>query len=105
MSHAMLGRVMSVFVIAMLIVSASAIPVLADDSHEGRVSSAGMGKLMIMNRNGETETFTVPDSCKISRNGKEAKLDELAIGDAVKVEANRNGENLVAKSIEARAAE
>jgi len=75
------------------------------DVHEGKVVSAGEGKLVIVSKNGENEEFDVSPKAKITRNEKDADLDDIQEGDLVKVTANRKGTTFVAVVIEATAPE
>ena len=78
---------------------------LADENLVGKVVSAGDGKLVIVDDDGDNEEFEVTAKTKITRNQKEADLDDLQEGDLVKVKAQRKGVKFVALVIEARAPE
>ena len=56
------------------------------DSHDGIVVSAGKGKLVMTNPQGKNEhSHDVAATVKITRDGKDAKLDELKKGDHITV--------------------
>ena len=74
---------------------------LAEEVHDGKVQSAGEGKLTILDSDGVNETFVVTAETKISLDGKKVQLDDLQSGYPVKVKAVRNGKTLSATSIEA----
>jgi hypothetical protein len=77
-----------------------AIPVLATtESFQGQVLSAGNGKLTIQEQKDRTWTFTVAKDAKITRDGKEAKLEDLKNSDQATVTADNK---MVATVIEAR---
>jgi Domain of unknown function (DUF5666) len=78
---------------------------LAEEKLEGKVVSAGDGKLVIVDDDGDNEEFEVSSKTKITRNEKPADLDDLQEGDVVKVTAQRSGVKYVALKIEARAPE
>ena len=74
-------------------------------THEGRVVSAGSGRITIIDKNGENEKFDVADDARITRNGNAANLGDVEEGDVVKVTvAERNGKP-VAVVIEAKVSE
>jgi hypothetical protein len=77
----------------------------AEDKLEGKVVSAGDGKLVIVDDDGDNEEFEVSAKTKITRNQKAADLDDLQEGDLVKVTAQRRGTKYVALQIEARSPE
>ena len=78
---------------------------LAEEKLEGKVVSAGDGKLVIVDDDGDNEEFEVSAKTKITRNEKEADLDDIQEGDLVKVKAHRNGTKYIAVQIDARAPE
>ncbi len=77
----------------------------AEDLLAGKVVSAGDGKLVIVDDDGDNEEFEVTAKTKITRNQKEADLDDLQEGDLVKVKAQRKGVKFVALQIDARTPE
>jgi hypothetical protein len=81
-------------------------PLLADDQgtkvHEGKVVKAGDGKLTMTGKKGGKEhTHIVPDTAKITCDGKKCQLDELKEGYQVKVTTKDDPEKTVTK-IEAK---
>ena len=77
----------------------------AEEHHEGKVVSAGEGKLVIVDDNGENQEFEVSSKTKITRNEKEADIDDIQDGDLVKVTSSRKGTAWLAITIEATAPE
>jgi hypothetical protein len=64
----------------------------ADKIHDGTVVSVAEGKLVMSDKDGKNEhTHAIGATCKITLNGKEAKLADLKKGDAVKVTAGDDG--------------
>lgn len=88
-------------VLSLLVVG---VPVLAaGEAHEGLVVSAGDGKLTMTDRDGKNEhTHMVADNAKVTRAGKDIKLNELRKGDEVKVTTAKKGEKTMATRIEAK---
>ncbi len=99
------GRSKTIVVAITLLLSLAARTALAEDTYEGKIAEAAGTKLLVLSRSGETVEFAISGDCKITRNGKKASVDDLVVGDSVKVEASRSGESLTAKSIDAVAAE
>jgi hypothetical protein len=87
---------------ALLFVLVSSMPATAEETHVGKIVFAADGKLVISDVDDTNEVFVVSESTKITRNGKDANLTDLAAGDAVTVTANRNKGKLVATEIVAR---
>jgi hypothetical protein len=78
----------------------------ADETHEGRVTSVGEGKITVFDkRDSENDTFIVNAQTKILRNGKPAKLSDVQPGDNAKVTAVADGDKLIANEITATAPE
>ncbi len=77
----------------------------ADEMQQGKVVTAGDGKIEIVNKNGENETFDVAPSAKITRNDKEATLEDLQQGDVVNLKLQRKGDKAIALSIAAMSPE
>lgn len=73
-----------------------AAPALADDAkdttmHEGKVVSVAGGKL-VMSVDGKEHTHNVPDSAKVTCDGKICKLDDLKPGMRIRVWTPKNDE-------------
>jgi hypothetical protein len=95
----------AVMAAAALVISSQATRA-ADEIHEGKVVSAGEGKITVFDkRDSENDTFIVDAQTKIVRNGKPAKLSEVQPGDNAKVTAVAEGDKLIAKEITATAPE
>ncbi len=74
--------------------------------HEGKVVSAGDGKLVIVDEvDGDNETFNVVADSKIMLDGKPAELEDLAAGHSVKVTSKQRKGLTVAVVIDARSSE
>lgn len=64
----------------------------ADKTHDGLVVSVAEGKLVMTDNDGKNEhTHAIGATCKITLNGKEAKLADLKKGDKIKVTAGEDG--------------
>lgn len=75
---------------------------LAAEVHSGKVISVGKSSITVRDdRDGENDVIQVTGDTKITRNGKPAKLTDIAVGDKCKVEATDVQGKLQAKSIEA----
>ena len=96
---------MSILLLGALAPEVASPALLADENLAGKVVSAGDGKLVIVDDDGDHEEFEVTAKTKISRNQKEADLDDLQEGDLVKVKAQRKGVKWAALVIEARSPE
>jgi hypothetical protein len=58
----------------------------ADKTHEGKVVSAGNGKLVMTDNEGKNEhTHAIAATTKITIDGKDAKLADLKAGEHIKV--------------------
>lgn len=77
-------------------------PVLADDVHSGKVISVGESAITIQDMDGENETFTVADDCKITHGGKPATLKDIDNGDFAKIKVQQVKGKLVAVAIDAK---
>ena len=76
-----------------------------DEVHEGKVQAAGNGKISILDRDGNSEVFTVAADAKITFDGKPAKLEEVANGSKAKVTVTTTGDKKTAVMIEAKSKE
>lgn len=76
--------------------------VMAAEVHTSKIVFAGDNKLVITDVDEVNEVFVVNDATKITRNGKEASLSDLAVDDAVKVTATRKDGKKIATAIDAR---
>lgn len=75
---------------------------LAAEVHSGKVISVGKSSLTVRDdRDGDDDVIQVTAETKITRNGKAAKLPEIAVGDKCKVDATEVQGKLQAKSLEA----
>jgi hypothetical protein len=64
----------------------------ADKTHEGKVVSAGNGKLVMTDNDGKNEhTHAIAATTKITLDGKDAKLADLKAGDNIKVTQDGTG--------------
>ncbi len=64
----------------------------AEKTHEGTVVSAAAGKLVMLDKDGKNEhSHTIAATTKVTLDGKEAKLEDLKKGDAVKVTTDDGG--------------
>ena len=87
---------LSIASLLVLVGSTSAMP---KEIHMGKVVFAGDGKLVIADVDDTNEDFVVLESTKITRDGKEASLSDLATGDAATVTATRKDGKRVATEI------
>ncbi len=62
------------------------------NTHDGKVVSAGSGKLVLAEMGGKESMLSVSDSVVVTINGKMAKLEDLKKGTAVRVRTNTTGE-------------
>jgi uncharacterized protein (TIGR03000 family) len=71
----------------------------ADSSHEGKVVKAADNKLTMTDKDGNKHTHNVPATATITRDSKNAKLDDLKEGDMVTVTTSKDdkGKSLVVK--------
>jgi hypothetical protein len=80
----------------------------ADDAtkagtHEGVVVKAADGQLTMSDKDGkEQHTHVVAINAKITRDGKEAKLEDLKAGDHIRVTAEKKGDKTMVTKIEAK---
>ena len=75
---------------------------MAADAVEGTIESAGNGKISIKDKNGTVRRFDVDSACKITLDGKEAKLDSLGVGSTASITTESKNNKTVAVMIEAR---
>ena len=78
------------------------LPLVAEDkdsAHEGKVVSAGDGKLTMTDADGKEHSHTVSAKAKISCDGKKCKLEDLKKGTKIKV-TTKKGDNKVAVRID-----
>ena len=93
------------FLVLLLLISL-VLPLIAAELHPGKILSVGTDSITILDdRDGEEEKVTVTPQTKITRNGKPAKLSDLAVGDKAKIDATESRGKLTAKTIEAFMAE
>lgn len=89
-------------IFSLIAVLALACPVLAWDLHTGQILAVGKSSITVRDsRDNEDEAIAVTAETKITRNGKPAKLSDLAIGDKAEVDATELDGKLTAKSIKA----
>ncbi|HWC89992.1 MAG TPA: hypothetical protein VG433_10060 [Pirellulales bacterium] len=91
------------FLIGLLL--ASSLALAATRLYEGKVIVAAGGKVTVVDKDGDNDDFVVTATTKITRDAKPAKLEDLEVGDRVKINAQSKGTELVASDIEARSAE
>ncbi len=78
---------------------------VAEESHEGKIVSAGSGKLVMTDKDGKNEhTHQVPIEATITFDGKDCKLDDLMKDSWVKVTTEKRGDATVVTKIEAKKA-
>ena len=83
-------------------VVACSVSLFAREVHTGRIITVGASSITVRDdRDQENGKIEVTAETKILRNGKPAKLADLAAGDKAKVDATEVGGKLTAKSIEA----
>ena len=85
--------------VAFTLVLLSSTPVLAQETHVGKIVFAGGDKLVISDVDDANEAFLVAEDAKITRNGAVVPLSDLAVGDHVKVTAMRKDGKLIATAI------
>jgi hypothetical protein len=92
------------FFAVLALVLATGAPVLADDTHDGKVVRAGSGKLTMTDKDGKNEhTHDVPATAKITNaDGKDCKLEDLKKGQNVKVTTQKKDGKDVVTKVEAR---
>lgn len=86
----------------MMVLPAAWAASVADVMHMGKIVAVDDKGLSIVDSQGENERFEVSSETKITRNGKTATLDELQVGDTVKLTARRQAGGWLAVTIEAR---
>jgi hypothetical protein len=89
----MFNRALPLLVLAFVFLAGGV--VLADDakSHDGIVVSAGAGKLTMTDKDGKNEhSHQVAADARVSRDGKECKLDDLKKGDKVTVQVQKKAD-------------
>ncbi len=80
-------------------------PVLAADSHQGKVVSAGYGTLTMTDMAGKNQhAHEVAADAAISCEGKTCGLTDLKAGDTITVTLDKKGDKTVATKIEAKKA-
>lgn len=90
------------FVLGLGLALLFAAPLLAREVHEGRILAVGKSSITVRDqRDQEDDKIEVTAETKITRNGKPAKVSDLAIGDKAKVEVTEVDGKLIAKSIQA----
>ncbi len=76
--------------------------VIAAQSYDGTVESAGAGKIGIKDSNGTIHEFAVDAGAKITLDGKDAKLDAIQAGASATVVTEVKDNQTVAVTIMAR---
>jgi len=89
----MFARIMTVVVVAgVLAACAVRVSAIDDKTHEGKVVAVAEGKLMMTDKDGTNEhTHMIPDTAKITLDGKPAKLFDLKKNDMVVVTVDGGG--------------
>ena len=99
----MMDRMIPRMLSALVVVAFLAAPLMATDQHSGSVIAAGNGKITMLDMDGKSQkTFDVATDAKITKDGKESKLEFLLNGDSVKVTTEQRGNQTWATLIEAR---
>jgi hypothetical protein len=76
-------------------------PALAANSHQGKVVSAGDGKLTMTDMAGKNQhTHEVATDAAITCAGKTCGLSDLQAGDTITVTLDKKGDKMVATKIE-----
>jgi hypothetical protein len=77
-----------------------AAPALAANSHKGKVVEAGAGKLTMTDIEGKNQhTHEVPADATILCNGNKCGLEDLKVGETVKVTLGKKGDQTVVTMI------
>lgn len=72
----------------------------APTTHQGKVTGIGKQEIMLIDmKDGDAETFQVPDGTTIVVDGKPGKLSDIQVGFIAEIAAERENEKLVAKMI------
>jgi hypothetical protein len=74
---------------------------MANESFSGKISSLGDGDFVIKDDSETEHTFTVNDDTKYTLDGNDAAFDDLKVTYSVNVTAEKDGDNYVAKSVDA----
>ncbi len=93
-------RLLSILLVGLVLVS---VAVAADEVREGKVLLAKEGKIALQDKDGNSEVFAVAADAKITLDGKEVKLDEIANGSVAKITVKTAGDKKTATVIEAKA--
>jgi hypothetical protein len=91
---------MAVLAVALFLGMPTAAKAADEDTHEGKIVSAGNSKLTMTDKDGKEMSHTVAADAIITCDGKDCKLDDLKAGFQVKV-TTKKGEKNVATKIEA----
>jgi hypothetical protein len=93
--HLMMHRSLSLVIVAVALALLVSQPVLADQTHEGKVVTAGNGKLTMTGKDAaQQHTHNVPADVKITCDGKECKLEDLKAGYQLKVTTKDDGKTV-----------
>ena len=96
-------RSMQVFSLALLVLCWATPARAQDETHEGKVVSVASGKLTMTDKDGKNEhSHDVATDAKISRDGKDCKLEDLKKGDKARVTTEKKGDKEMATRIEAK---
>lgn len=90
------------FSILLVGLALSSVAIAADEVHEGKVQLAKDGKISLLDKDGNSEVFTVAADAKITLDGKPARLDEISSGNRAKVTVKTLGDKKMATVIEAK---
>jgi len=94
--------------LAVLALMAWIMPASADEpaTHQGKVVKVEAGKLTMTDNAGKNQhTHMIPETAKITLDGKPAKLSDLKPGSAVTVTTAKQGDKTVVISVDAKKAE
>ena len=90
------------FSILLVGLALSSVAIAADEVHEGKVQLAKDGKISLLDKDGNSEVFTVAADAKITLNGKSVNLEEIANGSITKVTVKTTGDKKTATAIDAK---
>lgn len=85
-------RLLPCFLFAIAVLTAGTVQAADEKSHDGVVISAAEGKLVMSDKDGKNEhSHEIGAECKVTLDGKAAKIAELKKGDKVKVTVGEGG--------------
>src|SRR5688500_4989874 len=93
-------RLLSILLVGLVLAASS---IAADEVREGKVLLAKEGKITRQDKDGNSEVFAVAEGAKITLDGKDVKLDEIANGCVAKITVKTVGDKKTATVVEAKA--